>query len=233
MTSARSGRLPQEGYWVIEGNIGAGKTTLSRALAQDLEAEVLLEAFAENPFLPLFYSDPTRYALMVELYFMTERHQQLLRYEQSGRLFGQRTVADFYFDKTWLFAQQTLRGNERELFRRIYETMYARLPLPDKYVYLHRPIEVLLDNIRGRGRPYEQQIEADYLLRLQNAYVAYLSSERRFPVAVVQLGDLDMLDDRAAYRQLLDLVVNQSDWSGLQVIDLAGQAGSGVLQLDL
>jgi len=159
-------KLPLD-YLVIEGNIGAGKTTLAKLLSQRYDCDLVLEAFADNPFLPLFYQDQDRYALMVELFFMTERQGQMTPLLTQPSLFGKPVLADYLFAKTWLFARQTLRPAERDLFKRLFDQLNKQLPLPQKLLFLHRPVPVLLKQIAKRGRPYEQEISTEYLAKIQ------------------------------------------------------------------
>ena len=211
-------RLPVD-YLVIEGNIGAGKTTLTRKLAADAGARTLLERFGDNPFLPLFYRDRERYALMVELYFMTERHGQLAEVLPERSLFGEPLVSDFLFLKTWLFARNNLRAHERELFRRIFDGLNGQLPSPQLLVYLHRPVEVLLANIAKRGRDYEVDIDADYLRQIERTYWSYLREERRFPVLMLELGDIDFDGDQACYGNVTAEILAEHD-GGVRVVSL-------------
>ena len=182
--------LPLE-YVVIEGNIGAGKTTLARLLHQRYGCELVLEQFADNPFLPLFYEDQDRYALMVELFFMTERHTQLTPLLTQPSLFSQPVLADYLFIKTWLFARQTLKPAERNLFKRLFDQLNKLLPLPQKLLFVHRPTPVLMANIAKRGRDYEQTISTEYLAKIQRTYWDYLRQEKRFPVIMIDAGELD------------------------------------------
>ena len=204
-------------YLVIEGNIGAGKTTLTHKIAAGTGARTLFERFGDNPFLPLFYADRERYALMVELYFMTERHSQLSGMRTERTLFDEPLVADFLFLKTWLFARSNLRGSERTLFKRIFDGLSERLPTPERLVYLHRPVELLLANIAKRGREYEAQISEQYLQQIERTYWEYLRSEQRFPVLLVELGDLDFEHDESAYGALREAVLAEAA-PGLRVI---------------
>jgi deoxyadenosine/deoxycytidine kinase len=150
-------------FIAIEGNIGAGKTTLCHMLSERLGCSLVLEQFTDNPFLPPFYDQPDRYALPVELFFMTERHKQLLEHFGSPDLFRNFTVADYFFVKTLLFAKNNLSEEEFRLFQRLFSVLNATFPKPDLLLYLHRPVDVLLQHIKKRGRSIEQQISADYL----------------------------------------------------------------------
>ncbi len=210
--------LPYD-YLVIEGNIGAGKTTLTERLAASHGARVLLEKFGDNPFLPLFYADQERYALMVELYFMAERHGQMNLVTTERTLFDEPLIGDFLFLKTWLFARKTLRAHERELFRKLFEQLNATQPTPQCLLYLHRPVEVLLDNIAKRGRAYERQISADYLVSIEQTYWEYLRAEHRFPIVFVELGDADFEQDAGVYGAL-SAIIQQAVPPGLSVVDL-------------
>ena len=139
-------------FLVVEGNIGAGKTSLCQMLARDWNARLILEEFSDNPFLPLFYAQPDRYAFPVELFFMTERHKQLQALLLEQDLFQQYTVSDYVFSKTLLFAGENLQGEELRLFQRLFETLNASFPKPDLLLYLHRDVHHLSANIRKRNR---------------------------------------------------------------------------------
>jgi deoxyadenosine/deoxycytidine kinase len=193
-TTDSAARLPHN-YLVIEGNIGAGKTTLCRMLADRYQRRLVLEAFADNPFLPYFYENPERYAFPVELFFMTERHKQLQQDISQTQLFSEGIVADYFFGKTLLFAGTNLADEEFRLFQRLYRILNGNVPRPDLLVYLHRPVEALLTNIRKRGRDYEQDITPDYLTKIQNAYLDYFRSALGFPILILELGASDFLTE--------------------------------------
>ena len=179
-------------YIVIEGNIGAGKTSLSKRLSEDWQARLILEEFSDNPFLPLFYDNPDRYAFPVELFFMTERHKQLQQLLLEGNLFQERVVSDYIFSKTLLFARQNLKDDELRLFQRLFQTLNAAFPKPQLLVYLHRSIDQLLSNIAKRGRAYEQSITGDYLQLIQQAYFDFFNLMKEdLPILVLDLGDWD------------------------------------------
>jgi len=189
-------------FIAIEGNIGAGKTTLSHQLADRFGCDLVLEQFTDNPFLPPFYEQPERYAFPVELFFMTERHKQLLEHFSQPDLFRSFTVADYFFVKTLLFAKNNLSEEEFRLFQRLFLILNATFPKPDLLLYLHRPVEVLLKQIKKRGRDIEQHITLGYLTEIQDAYLDYLKTETETPVLVLELGDADFQGDAAAFETI-------------------------------
>ncbi|HAD14857.1 MAG TPA: deoxynucleoside kinase [Saprospirales bacterium] len=193
-------------FIAIEGNIGAGKTTLCHLLSERLGCSLVLEQFTDNPFLPPFYEQPERYAFPVELFFMTERHKQLLEHFSNPDLFRNFTVADYFFVKTLLFAKNNLSEEEFRLFQRLFSVLNATFPKPDLLLYLHRPVEVLLQHIKKRGRSIEQQISADYLTEIQEAYFEYLKTESDTPVVILDLGGVDFQRDPENFKAILEVI---------------------------
>jgi deoxyguanosine kinase len=153
-------------YIVIEGNIGAGKTSFATRLANDLNARLILEQYADNPFLPKFYDNPDRYSFPLELSFLAARYKQLAGELSQTNLFNPVTVADYYFVKSLIFARNTLPDDEFTLYRQLFDIIWQQLPKPSMYFYLHSPVERLLQNIKMRGREYEQNIKAEYLTKI-------------------------------------------------------------------
>jgi len=196
-------------FIAIEGNIGAGKTTLCHQLAERFGCALVLEQFTDNPFLPPFYEQPERYAFPVELFFMTERHKQLLEHFSQPDLFRSFTVADYFFVKTLLFAKNNLSEAEFRLFQRLFSVLNATFPKPDLLLYLHRPVEVLLKQIKGRGRNIEQNISPDYLMEIQDAYFDYLKTETETPVLILELGDVDFQHDTNAFEAIAQIMSAQ------------------------
>ncbi|MCC6937488.1 MAG: deoxynucleoside kinase [Flavobacteriales bacterium] len=192
-------------YIAIEGLIGAGKTTLARRLAERWNGRLVLEEFDDNPFLPRFYEQPERYAFSVELSFLAQRYHQLKRVTEQD-LFANCTVADYSLGKSLVFASATLVSDEYALFSDLYRIMYGDLPQPELIVYLHLDLERVRERIRKRGRSYEQQIGAEYLLKLQEHYMDHLQKSARTKVLVVDLADQDLLHDPTAFDRLLDLI---------------------------
>ena len=196
----------QHQFLIIEGNIGAGKTTLSQMLAEDFGFKLLLEEFTDNPFLPHFYQNPDRYAFPVELFFMTERHKQLQQELAQRDLFQEGIVADYIFFKTLLFARNNLNTEEYRLFQRLFNILNAAFPKPDLLVYLHRSVDRLMDNIRKRGRSFEQEIEPSYLHQIQQSYFEFFRSNEQLPILVIDIEDLDFLNNPDDYQKILDLI---------------------------
>jgi deoxyguanosine kinase len=180
---------------------------------------LLLEQFADNPFLADFYQDQSRHAFTVELFFMAERYKQLQDTLLDQNLFQQATIADYFFLKTLLFAQRNLEGEEYRLFQRLFKILNGSFRKPDLLVYLHRPVEEVLRNIRKRARDYEQDITADYLLNIQSAYFDYFKTENSFPILIIDLGAANFLTNEVIYNQLITHI-NQKYENGVHRIHL-------------
>jgi deoxyadenosine/deoxycytidine kinase len=193
-------------YIVIEGNIGVGKTTLCRRLQEKYEARLILEQFSDNPFLPYFYENPERHAFSVELFFMTERHRQLQEELVQGNLFNQQIISDYIFIKTLLFAKNNLNEEEYRLFQRLFHVLNAHFIKPDLVLYLHRPVPVLLNQIKKRGRSFEQEMSEVYLENIQKAYFDFFKMDSDFPIVVVGLDELDFEKDPGIFEQLNNLL---------------------------
>ncbi len=194
------------GFIAIEGNIGAGKTTLCKMLEEEYNCRLVLEQFTDNPFLPEFYKNPDRYAFPVELFFMTERHKQLQESLSQRELFPQLLVSDYFFIKTLLFAKNNLNDEEYRLFQRLFHTLNATFPKPDLLVYLHRTVPDLTANIQKRGRQFEQNIKAEYLQSLQDAYFNYFKSESEIPILIIDVTGVDFWSDKTAYEKMVGLM---------------------------
>ncbi|MFN0035988.1 MAG: deoxynucleoside kinase [Saprospiraceae bacterium] len=214
-SSITNHQSPIYNFIAIEGNIGAGKTTLCCQLAEHFGCALVLEQFTDNPFLPPFYEQPERYAFPVELFFMTERHKQLLEHFAQPDLFRSCTVADYFFVKTLLFAKNNLSEEEFRLFQRLFSVLNASFPKPDLLLYLHRPVEVLVEQIERRGRDIERNISPAYLAEIQDAYFDYLKTETETPVVVIELGDSDFQNEKDVFEKILELI-GQSHLPGMQ-----------------
>jgi len=161
-------------FITIEGNIGAGKTTLAHLLSKHFNARLILEEFADNPFLPKFYENKQQYAFPLELFFMAERYKQLKELLQTKDMFQKITISDYLFNKCLLFAKVNLPEEEFLLYQKLFDIINPQLVQPDLLIYLHSPITRLKENIKKRNRPYEQSIESEYLLSLQETYTQYM-----------------------------------------------------------
>lgn len=192
-------------YIAIEGNIGAGKTTLATLLAECLGAKLVPEGFADNNFLPKFYADPKRYAFPLELSFLADRYKQLKDFIASPDLFTRTVVSDYLFVKSRLFARINLDDAEYELFTRVFEIMDLHLPQPDVLIYLHAPVSTLQAHIHSRGREYEQGIEDEYLQQISGMYESYLNT-LSLPVIVIDTSRVDFLYDDTHLESLLGLI---------------------------
>jgi deoxyadenosine/deoxycytidine kinase len=180
-------------YLVVEGPIGAGKTTLARSIAQHLHADTLLELPDENPFLARFYEDMARYALPAQLNFLFQRVDQLRGLAQLD-LFARPTVADFLFDKDPLFARLTLSDDEFALYDKIYTHLKPQTPTPDLVVYLQAPVATLVERVHRRGVEFERQMPQTYLARLADAYARFFYQYDEAPLLIVNSERLNFAD---------------------------------------
>ncbi len=198
--------LQQFNYIAIEGNIGAGKTTLASKLAEDCNAKLVLERFADNPFLPKFYKDQSRYAFPLEMSFLADRYQQLSDDLAQFDLFKDFVVADYHIFKSLIFAKVTLQEDEFRLYKTMFDIIHKEMPKPDLYVYLYQNTDRLLRNIKKRGRSYEQEIEASYLEKINQGYLDYIKTQTNLNVLIIDVSDLDFVKKQADYLYLLDKI---------------------------
>ncbi|MEE2700283.1 MAG: deoxynucleoside kinase [Bacteroidota bacterium] len=186
----------------IEGNIGAGKTSLAQKIASDYNARLVLEEFANNPFLPKFYKEPTKYAFPLELFFMAERYKQIKALNEQD-LFADFIVSDYFFVKSRLFAQNNLLADELQLFYRLFDIMLSSLPKPEILIYLHADVNVLQNNIRRRARTFEQDITDHYLLNIQEKYLDYFRKQDDFPVLIIDVTNADFVQNKSEYQKII------------------------------
>lgn len=179
-------------FVTIEGNIGAGKTTLAHLLSKHYNARLILEEFAENPFLPKFYESPQQYAFPLELFFMAERYKQLKDLLQTKDMFQQVTISDYLFTKCLLFAKVNLPDEEFRLYQKLFEIINPQIVQPDILIYLHTPVNRLQENIKKRNRQYEQGIPNDYLFSLQETYTQYIK-QHNIKTLFVDASNADFL----------------------------------------
>ena len=190
-------------FIAIEGNIGAGKTTLTHLLAKKLDARIILEEFADNPFLPKFYQDPKQYAFPLELFFMAERYKQLKEMINTTDLFHTVTVSDYIFTKCLLFAKVNLLDEEFRLYQKLFDILYQQLSFPDVLIYLHAPVSKLQQNIKKRKREYEQNIPDEYLFNLQETYTNYIK-QHNIKTIFIDVSNADFLGNEKHLQVVLD-----------------------------
>ena len=190
-------------FIAIEGNIGAGKTTLAHMLARHFNARLILEQFADNPFLAKFYENPGQYAFPLELFFMAERYKQLKDLVYTADLFQSVTISDYLFTKCLLFAKVNLPDQEFRLYQNFFDILHSQIEQPDILIYLHAPVSKLQLNIRKRNRPYEQGMPDNYLFRIQEAYTQYIR-QHNIRTLFVDVSNADFLDNPAHLKVVLD-----------------------------
>jgi len=196
-------------YIAIEGNIGAGKTTLATHLSQQFDTRLILEQFEDNSFLPKFYEDPARYAFPLELSFLADRFQQLKDKLAVHDLFQPVTIADYFILKSLIFARKTLNKDEFLLYSRLFSIIENSLPKPDLLVYLYLNINKLQSNIRKRGRSYEQKIEDEYLQKIQEGYLEYIRQQQGLRVLLIDTNQLDFVANHQDYEKLTEIILRQ------------------------
>ena len=196
-------------YVAFEGNIGAGKTTLATKIAEDFNAKSVLERFADNPFLPKFYKDQNRYAFPLEMSFLADRYKQLSDDLSQFDLFKDFVVADYHIFKSLIFAKITLAEDEYRLYSNLFHIIYKEIPKPDLYVYLYQNSERLLQNIKKRGRSYEQEIEADYLDKINTGYLDYIKSQPDLNILIIDVSDRDFVKNHEDYLFILSEIQNK------------------------
>ena len=195
-------------YIAVEGNIGAGKTSLAKILSTKFNASLVLEEFAENTFLPQFYENPERFSFPLEMSFLAERFQQLVSEQRKALEKEQLLIGDYIFEKSLLFARVNLKGAEMELFNRFYDLIAKDLRKPDLILYLHKKTDLLLQNINLRGRTYEKSIPAEYLDQVSNQYLNHLQSLENQRVIILESDQLDFVNEHNDLMYILDLLQN-------------------------
>ncbi|MEZ5082487.1 MAG: deoxynucleoside kinase [Bacteroidales bacterium] len=193
-------------YVAIEGNIGSGKTTLAKMMARDFNANLVLERFKDNSFLPKFYKDPEKYAFPLEMSFLADRYQQLKSAGSSPDLFKTFTIADYFIDKSLIFAKNNLQKDEYLLYSRLFEIINSSLPKPELIVYLYNSTNRVLENIKQRGRSYEQKIKLEYLEKIQEGYFNYFKHYTKSRILVVDTRNIDFVENKKDYENLITAI---------------------------
>jgi len=197
-------------FIVIEGNIGAGKTTLAHLLSRKLNARLILEQFADNPFLAKFYENPKQYAFPLELFFMAERYKQLKEMLHTNDLFQSVTVADYLFSKCLLFAKVNLPDEEFKLYQKLFDIIHQQIIFPDILIYLHAPVSKLQQNIKKRNRGFEQNIPDEYLFNIQETYSSYIK-HHNIKTIFIDATNADFLGNEKHFQVVLDALKSDLD----------------------
>jgi deoxyadenosine/deoxycytidine kinase len=190
-------------FITIEGNIGAGKTTLAHLLSKHYNARLILEKFDDNPFLSKFYEDPSKYAFQLELFFMAERYKQLKELLQQRDMFHTLTISDYLFTKCLLFAKVTLSEEEFRLYQRLFDIIHQQLIQPDLLIYLHAPVSKLQANIKKRKRSYEQKIPDEYLFSIQETYTNYIK-QHNIKTLIIDTTNADFLGNEKHLKAVIE-----------------------------
>lgn len=189
-------------------------------IAKEYNAKLILEQFADNPFLPKFYNDPDKYSFQLELSFLAERYHQLNKELSSKDLFRSFNVADYYFMKSLIFAKATLSEDEYNLYRKIFNIIYKSIPKPDLYVYLHVNVQNLRKNISNRGRDYEQSISSEYLLQIQEGYFDFFRQQNDIPFLVIDSNNLDFVGNHQDYKKIKEIIFDTKYQTGITRITI-------------
>lgn len=197
-------------FIAIEGNIGAGKTTLAHLLSKHFNTRLVLEEFADNPFLPKFYENARQYAFPLELFFMAERYKQLKELIHTKDMFQSLTISDYLFTKCLLFAKVNLSEEEFRLYQKLYDIIKAQLIQPDLLIYLHVPVQKLQKNIRKRNRSYEQSIPDEYLFKLQETYTHYIR-QHNIKTLFIDASNADFLSNEQHLKVVLNALEKEYD----------------------
>ena len=206
-------------YIAIEGNIGAGKTVLAQKLASEFDAELILEEFSDNPFLEKFYRTPEEYSFQTEVAFLVSRFKQLQQRMASVNIFKPRLIADYFFQKSLVFASINLKADELNLFHQLYSIFSRQLRHPDLILYLHRNVGYLRNHIQNRGRIYELKLSDDYLLQIEQNYRQFFRQSPDLRIVFVELQGADFIDNRKTFKELLKIV--SVNWNkGLSYVEL-------------
>lgn len=207
-------------YLVIEGNIGAGKTSLSCKLAEDTGRKLILEQFSDNPFLAKFYEDPDRYAFQLELSFLSERYTQIKTELGQPELFSPGIISDYLLAKSFIFSKHNLKDDEMKLFEKLFSIINLHAPQPDLYIYLHLPVERLMENIRMRGRDYEKHIRPEYLKEVQDGYFGFFKSQTNMKIAVIDTSNIDFVNITSDYQLIKKIIFESKFKAGMNMLIL-------------
>lgn len=189
-------------------------------LARETGSRLILEEFSDNPFLARFYEDPGRFAFQLELSFLAERYQQIKTEMGHPDLFGQAVISDYFLAKSFIFSKHNLKDDEMKLFEKLFSIINLQVPKPDLYVYLHVPVDKLLENIKRRGRSYESKIRPEYLKEVQEGYFGFFKSQRELKIVVIDSSSLDFVNQPSDFQRLKEVVLNGKFRPGMNMLNL-------------
>ena len=195
-------------YIAIEGNIGAGKTSLAKKIAVDFNSKLIIERFADNPFLPKFYKDPERYAFTLEMSFLSERYQQISEDLSQLNIFNELIISDYDIHKSLIFSKVNLSVEEFSLYRKLFYDMYKKILKPDLFVFLNQDIPRLQKNISRRGRDYENRISNEYLSKINSGYFEFFRSRPDLNIKIIDITNLNFVENRLDYLSILDEITS-------------------------
>ena len=193
-------------FIAIEGNIGAGKTSLATLISKEFNAKLILEQFEDNSFLPKFYEDQDKYAFPLEMSFLASRFQQLKDQLGNRDLFKSFTISDYFIIKSLIFAQKTLADDEFKIYTRFFNIILNQLPKPDLFVYLHLDTKKLQENIKLRGRSYEKDIQNEYLEKIKDGYFEFINQQSNMPIVIIDTNNIDFVHSKDDYEKMVDII---------------------------
>ncbi len=193
-------------FIAIEGNIGAGKTSLAKMIAKDRNAKLILERFEDNSFLPKFYEQPDQYAFPLEMSFLADRYNQLKESLSQVELFSSFILSDYFIDKSLIFSRKTLKEDEYALYSRLFKIITSSLPKPELLVYLYLRPEHLKANILKRAREYEKNIELSYLDNIQKSYFEHFKTLKSTRVLIIDTAEIDFVNNETDYKKVISVV---------------------------
>lgn len=205
-------------YIVIEGNIGSGKTTLAKMLAEKWNSRLMLEEFKDNPFLPKFYENPKQHGFALELSFLAERYHQKRDELNRTDLFKPGIICDYSFAKSLVFSRINLDTDEFELYQNLFHIIHGRLPKPDLLLFLYCSPEKSLRQIKQRGRSYEQVISSDYLEKINAGYLEFFKQQKDTRIVVLNTNEIDFVKTPSDLEKIIE-VINQPREAGLEIIE--------------
>jgi deoxyadenosine/deoxycytidine kinase len=210
--------MKQYNYIVIEGNIGAGKTSLARLLADKVNARLILERLNDNPFLQGFYNNPEKHSFSLELSFLAERYHQLNDELQNRDLFKPLTITDYYLMKSLIFSRTNLSEEEFQLYRKIFNIVSNNIIKPDLYVYLHLHLDNLIRNIKNRGRHFEQKIQKEYLVKIQEGYMDFFKQQKDLTIVMIDANDMDFCDKPSDFDKIMEIIFEKDYALGINKV---------------